>query len=91
MHPIFPVEGGVVRMKPIGRVVSPLREQQTGGLTETRARVEVDPALTPLLEGISEFSHVWVLYWMSEVTEHSVIRHPQGRDDVPASGMLANR
>ncbi len=90
-HPIFPVEDGMVRIQPIGRVRSPVRSEQTGGLTAVRSEVEVDPALEPLLDGFDEFSHLWVGFWMAEVREHSVARRPQGRDDVPVVGMLASR
>jgi tRNA (Thr-GGU) A37 N-methylase len=90
-HPILPLEDGIVRMKPIGQVVSTVKQEQTGGFANVRAEVEIEPSLAPLLEGIDEFSHVWILYWMAEVKEHSVARRAQGRGDVPITGMLANR
>ncbi len=91
MREIYPVEEGLVRIRPIGAVRSSVREEQTGGLIAVRAEVEVDPDLEPLLEGVEEFSHLWVLFWMAGVREHSVARRPQGRDDVPVVGMLASR
>lgn len=92
MHTIYPVSEGLVRMKPLGVVRSEeVREARTGGLQEVRASIEVDPDLAPLLEGYEDFSHAWVLFWMSEVREHSIARRPQGRDDVPVVGMLASR
>ncbi len=80
-----------MRIKPIGRVRSPVLAEQTGGMTSVRSQVEVDPSLEPLLEGFDEFSHLWVVFWMAEVREHSVARRPQGREDVPVVGMLASR
>jgi tRNA (Thr-GGU) A37 N-methylase len=68
-----------------------VKQAQTGGFVNVRARVEIDPPLAPLLDGIDDFSHVWILYWMADVKEHSVARRPQGRSDVPITGMLANR
>jgi tRNA (adenine37-N6)-methyltransferase len=91
MHPIYPMTDGLVRMKPIGVVRSPVTEPQTGGLTGVRATIEVDPALEPLLAGFEEFSHLWVLYWLTEVHECSAARRPQGREDVPVVGILATR
>jgi tRNA (adenine37-N6)-methyltransferase len=91
MHPIYPMTDGTVRMKPLGVVRSPVNRPQTGGLTKTRATVEIDPGLEPLLDGFDEFSHLWVMFWMTEVREHSVARRPQGRDDVPVLGLLATR
>lgn len=78
-------------MKPIGCVRSPVARQRTGGLRQVRAEIEVAAPLEGLLAGIEDFSHLWVLYWMSEVEESSVARTPQGREDVPVVGMLANR
>jgi tRNA (Thr-GGU) A37 N-methylase len=91
MHPIYPTADGIVRMKQLGVVRSEVVEPRTGGLTGVRATVEIDPELAPLLDGFEEFSHVWVLFWMSEVREHSVARRPQGREDVPVVGLLATR
>lgn len=91
MRQIYPVEDGIVRMRPIGTVRSKVRQEQTGGLIAVRAEVAIDPDLEPLLEGVEEFSHLWVLFWMWEVREHSVARRPQGREDVPVVGILAGR
>ena len=91
MHPIYPMTDGTVRMKPVGVVRSPVGQPQTGGLAGVRATLEIDASLEPLLDGFEEFSHLWVLFWMTEVREHSVARRPQDRDDVPVLGILATR
>jgi tRNA (Thr-GGU) A37 N-methylase len=91
MHPIFPMTDGLVRMKPIGVVRSPVVEQQTGGFSGVRATIEIEPGLEPLLAGYEEFSHAWVLYWLTEIEQYSVARRPQGREDVPVVGILATR
>jgi tRNA (adenine37-N6)-methyltransferase len=91
VHPIYPINDGLVTMKPLGVVRSAVTEPQTGGLANVRATVEIDPGLEPLLDGFEAFTHLWVLYWMTEVREHSVARRPQGREDVPVVGILATR
>ena len=91
-HPIYPLSpDGEVSIRPIGHVASSVKEEQTGGFTRCRCTVELEPGLEPLLDGIEGFSHLLVVFWMAEVREHGVQRRPQGRDDVPVTGMLATR
>jgi tRNA (Thr-GGU) A37 N-methylase len=91
-HPIYPLTPeGEVRIRPIGHVMSMVKEEQTGGFTRCRCTIELDPRLEPLLDGIEDFSHLLVVFWMTFVREHAVQRRPQGRDDVPVTGILATR
>jgi len=91
-HPIYPLTpDGDVRIKPIGRVRSAVREERTGGFLRCRCAIELEPGLEPLLDGIEEFSHLLVVFWMADVREHAVQRRPQGREDVPVTGILATR
>ncbi len=46
------------------------------------------------LEGIEDFSHVFVLFWLNRLTakEHFVLRvHPRHRADLPLLGVFATR
>jgi tRNA (adenine37-N6)-methyltransferase len=92
VHPIFKIdEEGNVKIRPIGYVNSPVKEPQTGGLTEIKAEIVVDKELEKALDGIEEFSHIVVLYWLNEVESYREGCRPQGRDDVPYLGQLATR
>jgi len=92
IHPIYPVdETGNITIRPIGHVRSSVAEQQTGGFLGIESEIVLDPKFEPLLEGIDEFSHLIVVYWLSEITACSEQRRPQGLDDVPIVGMLASR
>lgn len=92
VHPIYPLDAeGNIRIRPIGVVRSPVARQQTGGFGETESEIVLRPELAPLLEGIDEFSHIAVLYWLSEIKQCSVQRRPQGLAQVPVVGMLASR
>lgn len=91
-HPIYPLTpDGEVRLRPIGRVRSTVKEERTGGFLRQRCTIELEPGLEPLLDGIEDFSHLLVIFWMAGVQEHSVQRQPQGREDVPVTGILATR
>ncbi len=92
MHPVFPRDDeGDIKIRPIGFVRSIVRAQRTGGFHEVRSEIVIRSELEPLLKGIDEFSHVVVVYWLSEITACSEQRRPQGLDDVPIVGMLASR
>ncbi|MFN3533887.1 MAG: tRNA (N6-threonylcarbamoyladenosine(37)-N6)-methyltransferase TrmO [Desulfatiglandales bacterium] len=59
---------------------------------ETVSWVEIFPELEGILEGIEEFSHIFVIYWphllpRGQLTEFRV--HPRGRKDVPKKGIFA--
>jgi tRNA (Thr-GGU) A37 N-methylase len=92
MHPIFPTDSeGNIKIKPIGYVRSPIKEPQTGGLTEIEAEIIMDDDYAKCLDGIEDFSHIVVIYWLNQITSYRESCHPQGREDVPLLGMLATR
>ena len=92
MHPIFPVDkDGIIKIKPIGLVKSPIKELQTGGLTDIETELILTEDCGKCLDGIDEFSHIVVLYWLDRITSYREECHPQGREDVPLLGMLATR
>ena len=92
MHPIFPRDSqGDIKIRPIGYVRSPIRQPQTGGLTEIETAIVLSDDCRKCLDGIEEFSHIVVIFWLDRVTSYRESCHPQGREDVPLLGMLATR
>jgi len=92
MHPIFPIDNeGNIKIKPIGYVNSPINEPQTGGLTEIETEMVISDDCGKCLDGIEEFSHIVVIYWLNQITSYRENCHPQGREDVPLLGLLATR
>jgi tRNA (adenine37-N6)-methyltransferase len=50
--------------------------------------------LTEALEGVEEFSHLFVLFWLNRIPEKDRKRmkvHPRGRADMPLLGIFATR
>jgi len=50
--------------------------------------------LTEALEGIQEFSHLFVLFWLHEMSDEDrgIMKvHPRGRRDMPLLGIFATR
>jgi tRNA-Thr(GGU) m(6)t(6)A37 methyltransferase TsaA len=72
-------------LHPIGRIKR--RGEQT--------ILEILPEFTPALEGITGFSHVWVLYWFHEndrPEERRTLKvHPRRDPTNPLTGVFATR
>lgn len=60
---------------------------------ELESEIIVDPALTDALDGLEEFSHIIVLWWMHRLTstEMPLKVHPRGRQELPLRGIFAVR
>jgi tRNA (adenine37-N6)-methyltransferase len=60
-----------------------------------RARIELRPELAPALEGLTGFSHVWVLYWFhnnDRPEERATLQvHPRRDPANPLTGVFATR
>ena len=92
MHPIFPIDNeGNIKIKPIGYVKTPIKGPQTGGLSKIETEVVLIGDVGKCLDGIEEFSHIIVIYWLDRITSYREKCYPQGRKDVPFLGMLATR
>ena len=82
-------------LKAIGIVRNKFREPSSERLKleEIISEIEIDPSLTEALDGLEDFSHIIVLYWMHRATSKrsSLKVHPMGRKDVPLQGLFAVR
>ena len=80
-------------LKPIGFV----RTEAVGDEVKDRTRLSeifIGCELTQALDGIAGFSHVFVLFWLSEISseERKTLKvHPRGRQDMPLLGVFATR
>jgi len=81
-------------LRPIGIVRSEVKGQMAGGWAEVTSEIAIDEELTECLEGLEEFSHIIVVYWMHRVPtgERPPSKvHPRGRADLPLVGLFATR
>jgi len=80
-------------LKPIGFV----RTEAVGDEVKDKDRISqivVNRELAEALEGIAEFSHLFVLFWLHEVTSEkrkTLKVHPRSREDLPLLGVFATR
>ncbi len=92
MHPIFPIDNeGNIKIKPIGYVKSPIKEPQIGGLTDIETEITLGNDCAKCLDGIEEFSHIIVVYWLNRIMSYRETCRPQGKEGVPLLGQLATR
>lgn len=79
-------------LTPIGHVINTIKERMKHGWSNVESRIVIDPALTDSIDGLEEFSHIIVLYWMHQVSGDVPIKvRPQGRDYLPLVGLFATR
>lgn len=80
-------------LKPIGFV----QTESQGDEVRDRSRLSkilIYHELIQALDGIAEFSHIFVLFWLDKVTskERKTLKiHPRGRLDMPLLGVFATR
>ena len=58
------------------------------------SKIILNNELEPALEGVKEFTHLFILYWLHEVPrnrEQFLKTHPRGRKDMPLLGIFATR
>ncbi len=82
-----------ISLNPIGYV----KTEAIGDEIKDKSRISqivINKELVQALEGISEFSHLFVIFFMSHVPEDKRIIlkvHPRGRMDMPLLGVFATR
>jgi len=76
---------GFVRTKAVGKEV-----RDKGNVSEIVFRENLEDALV----GIEDFSHIFVIFWMHEISKEdrrTMKVHPRGRRDMPLLGAFATR
>ena len=82
-----------MQIEPIGVVHSPIAEGVDEHWGEVIADIELRPELADGLQGLDQFSHVLVVFYMhqSSFDPADLVRRPQGRADMPLLGIFAQR
>jgi len=60
---------------------------------EVVSEIVIEPSLTEALDGLEEYSHITVLWWMHLLPSGEVTLkvHPMGREEFPLKGLFALR
>lgn len=81
-------------MKPIGYVSNDVNAPTMDGWEDVVSELVLDASLEEATEGLEEFSHIVVVFWMDQALSgrgvpHKV--HPRRRPDLPLVGLFATR
>lgn len=84
-------KNGAIIIKPLGLAKNQVDKPMLPGWKEVVTEIVIDKNYAKGLDGIEDYSHVIVVYWMDKEKECHLKHHPQGRKDVPYIGIFACR
>ena len=80
-----------ITLKPIGIVKNNVKEPRFGNFANEVSEIIVDEKFKEALDGIDDYSHVIIVYWMDKVKDYVIKHQPQGNPNVPIVGIFARR
>lgn len=84
-------KNGAITIKPLGLAKNKVHKPTLPGWDDVVTEIVIDKKYTKGLDGIEDYSHVIVVYWMDKEKECHLKHHPQGREDIPFIGIFACR
>lgn len=84
-------KNGTITIKPLGIAKNNVSKPTLPGWKDVVTKIEIDKEYTDGLDGIEDYSHVIIVYWMDKEAECHLKHHPQEREDVPFVGIFACR
>ncbi len=84
-------ENGEIIIKPIGVAKNNVDKSMLPGWKNVVTEIEINKNYSKGLDGIEDYSHIIVVYWINKELECHLKHHPQGRKDVPYIGIFACR
>lgn len=82
---------GRIRMEPIGKAENSAEKPALAGWKNLITKITLDKRYSKGLDGVEDYSHVIIVYWMGQEKECHLKHHPQGRADIPYGGIFACR
>jgi tRNA-Thr(GGU) m(6)t(6)A37 methyltransferase TsaA len=81
------------RLRAIGYVVTEARQEELRRRRSGISKIVIDRKVARGLQGIEEYSHVYVLFWLHETPKSNpdLRVHPRGRRDLPRVGVFSTR
>lgn len=84
-------QNGTISIKPLGKAKNRVNKPMLPGWKDVETEIIIDKKYTKGLDGIEDYSHAIVVYWMDKEIECHLKHYPQGRKDVPYVGIFACR
>lgn len=82
---------GNIRIKPLGMARNNIKKSMLSGWEKVKTNIVINKKYAKGLDGIEDYSHIIVVYWMDQEKKCHIKHHPQGRNDVPYIGIFACR
>ena len=83
-----------IEFSAIGYVQNGVAEKKDVSWSSEISRIVIDPIYEKGLLGLDAFSHIIVVYYLHEAKfdmQKDLIRRPRGREDMPMTGIFAQR
>jgi tRNA-Thr(GGU) m(6)t(6)A37 methyltransferase TsaA len=84
-----------ITLKAIGRVRNSTRKKNREGWESVISELIIDPKYEEALEGVEDYSHLFILFWLSRMLPRDRGRvpkiHPKSRLDLPLVGFFSTR
>jgi|SRR3989344_5905361 len=81
-----------IKLKPIGFVKNNIEKSRFGNFAQEISEIILDEKLAKGLDGIEEYSHLIIVYWLDRVKTCDIHHIPQGKvGEVPEVGIFACR
>ncbi|MBI2034196.1 MAG: tRNA (N6-threonylcarbamoyladenosine(37)-N6)-methyltransferase TrmO [Candidatus Levybacteria bacterium] len=84
-------KNGSIKVEPLGKAKNNVTKPTLPGWKNIVSEIVIDKRYTKGLDGIEDYSHVIIVYWMDKEVECHLKHHPQNREDVPYVGIFACR
>lgn len=78
-----------ILITPIGLIKSELNDDEIKG-RKSISKIVINKNLTKALDGIEDFSHIYVIFWMNKIKNTAYLHHPKKLGSKP-SGIFATR
>jgi tRNA-Thr(GGU) m(6)t(6)A37 methyltransferase TsaA len=88
------VKPSQITLEPIGEVRNSIEGPMRQGWEGVVSKLILKPELAEAMEGLEQFSHIIVVFWMNKLRLERGIPakvHPRGRADFPLVGLFATR
>jgi len=84
-------EDGSITIHPLGRAKNSIDKPMLPEWQDVITEIVIKEDYGKGLDGIEEYSHIIVVYWMDKEEKCHLRHRPQGRTDVPFGGIFACR
>ena len=82
---------GTIKVKPLGKAKNDVTQPMLPVWKDIVPKIVINKNYAKGLDGIEDYSHVIIVYWMDKEMECHLKHHPQGKNDIPFVGIFACR